>query len=233
MIDAEQAQLIYADVCRTDFSSPGYHLLSLGPDAGSAALRRCMIDLLQRLRKVHQTIRPQEELGLLSLSRFDQQVATKPHRDSGPEECFLLLGYEPSSIVSEITLFDYSRCAHEHHKTPEQWLAEHNPMFGPGEQLLQPYALPIEAFSLRNYQVLLINNSSAAYSPGVGCWQGLLHTAAISEPDESQRRIVNSALAAPAPLGESFPVSAERQKEFIETDRVHRKGYDKPHLEDG
>ena len=50
-------------------------------------------------------------------------MTTRPHRDGGPDECLLLLGYEPSSVPAELRMADYSRCAHGLGLTPGEEMA--------------------------------------------------------------------------------------------------------------
>jgi hypothetical protein len=222
---------VYENVCRTDFDAPGFCLIDLGPDSSSQALREFMLRLKRGLAEVHRA-RPRRDLVFVSMGRFDQQVTTKLHRDGGPEESLLMLGYEPSEVTAEVALADYSKCAHELGLTPAEFLDQHNPMFGPGEELLRPYTTRVECFSNRSYQILLINNSIAPYSRDGSAWQGVLHTATIHNPAEQLRRVVNSTMLASVPLGEREPVSQAEQDEFLTTNFVRRRGYDKTHLDD-
>src|SRR5438105_4148074 len=106
------AATIYDRVCRTGFDSPGFCLVDLGSSTSSKALRRLMVELRARLQMIQRS-RAGRDLVFLSAGRFDQQVSTKFHRDGGPEECFLMLGYEPSPVAAELAMADYSRCAHD------------------------------------------------------------------------------------------------------------------------
>jgi hypothetical protein len=224
------ATTAYERVCRVDFAAPGFCLINLGPDASSVSLRRFMVNLKQAMEKIHQQ-RKNRDLVFLSAARFDQQVTTKLHRDGGPDECFLMLGYEPSQVPSAIALADYSQCAYSMGITPHELLQKHNPMFGPGEQLLRPFTTRVECFTNRNYQVALINNSMAPYATAQA-WQGVLHTATIEQPMDELRRVVNSTMIASVPRGTEESVSELQQEEFINTNIVRRRGYDKQHLED-
>src|SRR5262245_10472722 len=163
------ADHVYDCVCRTDFDAPGFCLVDLGPDVTSSRLRAFMISLRNAMREVHKA-RAGRNLVFLSAARFDQQVTTKLHRDGAPDESFLMLGYEPSQVQSEVLLADYSKCAFDMGLTPEQFLDQHNPMFVAGEALLEPYTTRVTCFANASYQVLLINNSMAAYAPGHS-WQ--------------------------------------------------------------
>lgn len=225
------AREVYDRVCRTDFRRPGFCLVDLGAGASSESLRRLMVALKRGLQAVHLE-RTGLDLVSLSAGRFDQQVSTKLHRDGGPDEGLLILGYEPSGVRSELALADYSRCAFEMGLTPAEFLETHNPMFAAGERLLAPYTTPVACFSNRRYQVVAINNSVAPFSGTVGGWQGVLHTATINSPSDSARRVVNSMMVTPAPLGAPEGVTESQQEAFMTTRAVRRRGYDKPQLDD-
>jgi hypothetical protein len=229
--DTQLAEMIYQKVCRTGFAAPGFCLVDLGQDVASKTLRQFMVSLKQLLQQIHQSL-AHRDLAFLSAARFDQQVTTKLHRDGGPDECFLMLGYEPSPVSAEILLADYSRCAHDRGLTPSELLEKHNPMFGPGEELLRPYITRVACFSNRSSQILLINNSVTPYSNAGDAWQGVLHTATVHNASDAFRRVVNSTMVASVPLHAIEPVSPAEQEEFITTDVVRRRGYDKTHLDD-
>jgi hypothetical protein len=228
---SDLAGVVYDRVCRTDFLAPGFCLVDLGSDWSSEGFRRFLLALRQQMQPLHRA-RRERDLVLTLAARFDQQVTTKPHRDGGPDECLLLLGYEPSAVRAEIRMSDYARCAHDCGLTPRDFLEKHNPMFSAGERLLEPYTTRVTCFSNQRYQVLVINNSSAPYSEDVPRWQGVLHTATITNPDESARRIVNSLMVASVLKGMPEPISVTEQEEFAQTTLVRRAGYDKQHLRD-
>lgn len=228
---AELARELYRRVCRTDFSVAGFCLCDLGTEPSSEQFRRLMIDLVHAMGEIHR-VHSGHDLAMVSAARFDQQVTTKPHRDGGPNECFLMLGYEPSPIRSTLSMSDYARCAFDLGLTPAEFLEQHNPMFAAGLQLLQDYTTRVDCFSNRHYQLLLINNSIAAYSDTVPVWQGVLHTAAIENPDASVCRVVNSIMVASVPADSATAVSHGEQEEFVRTKQVRRRGYDKPELDE-
>lgn len=201
------AAAVYRRTCRCDFNALGFCVLNLGQDLAPEAFRRWMIDLKRELAAIHERATG-KTLAYVSAGRFDQQETTRPHLDGGPRECFLMLGYEPSAIESEIEMFDYTKCAFDFGLTPDEFLARHNPMFKAGQDILRPYSLRIPCFSNRDYRIVCINNSSAPYSESQPAWQGVLHTARILTPDESERRFVNSTLIAPAPAGTPDEIDA-------------------------
>lgn len=217
--------------CRTDFSAPGFSVTNVGRAIDSVAFRQLMVDLKSAMSAIHETATG-KTLVYLSAARFDQQTTTKPHLDGGPEECFLMLGYEPSEIDAELQFSDYTKCAHELGMSPTEFMAKHNPMFRTGQTTLQPFTTRVSHFSKADYQIVCINNSTAAFSTETPKWQGVLHTATILTPDESKRRVINSTMIASAPIGTPETITAALQHDFIHTTIVRRQGYDKSHLRD-
>ena len=223
------ALAIYESVCRTEFNAPGFCLVNVGPNIGSVAFRQLMVDLKGKMAAIHEKATG-NTLIYISAARFDQQNSTKPHLDGGPDESLIMLGYEPSEIESEIEISDYTRSAADLGISPKEFMAHHNPMFRSGHESLRPYATRIPCFSHVNFQILIINNSSAAFDGK--SWQGTLHTATMPAPDESKRRVINSMMIASAPIGTPDSISAVELLDFINTALVRRRGYDKTHLED-
>ncbi|QDU50441.1 hypothetical protein [Gimesia panareensis] len=154
---SDLARTVYSRTCRTDFSEPGFCLITLGSKIDSNELRKTMVSLKQELAAIHERTRGMT-LQYLSLGRFDQQNSTKPHRDNGPAECFLMLGYEPTEVQSALAISDYSRCASDRGLTPTEFLAEYNPMFQSGYEILRPYTTQVPCFSSSDYQIVCINN---------------------------------------------------------------------------
>jgi hypothetical protein len=224
---ADLAGAVYDRVCRDRFDSPGFCLIDVGPSASSRSLRQAMVSLKDGLQHIHQA-RTGKDLLFVSAGRFDQQVSTKFHRDGGDDEAFLMLGYEPSTIESQIAIADYTKCAFDLGLTPSAFLDRFNPMFNAGEAQLRPYITTVDAFSNQRYQILLINNSIACFSADAVAWQGVLHTATIQNPSSSSRRVVNSTMVASVPLGSDKSLSREQIAEFLATSLVRRRGYDLP-----
>lgn len=220
---ADLAAAIYERACRTDFLAPGFCLLNLGTQLTSRSFRSLILALERAMQPLHRA-RLGRDLVLLSAGRFDQQATTKPHRDGGPDECLLMLGYEPSTVQADLLMSDYSRCAYDLGMTPREFLDQHNPMFVAGERLLQGYTTRVSCFCNQNYQILFVNNSSASFSVEIPAWQGVLHTAAIRKPDPSARRVVNSVMVASVPVGVLGPISESAQEEFVQSELVRGRG---------
>src|SRR5262249_34488662 len=108
-LDALAARLAPA-VFRTDFTAPGYALLDLGTSQTPHDFRALLAGVGGALAREYRR-RHGGELLFHSVSRFDQQAQTRPHRDGGPDASLLILGYEPTEVVSRVSLMDYSRAA--------------------------------------------------------------------------------------------------------------------------
>jgi hypothetical protein len=221
----------YDRVCRSTFTAPGFCLIDLGIGTSSTGLRRLMLDLKNGLQARHCEL-SRREIVFVSAARFDQQVTTRPHRDGGPDESCLLLGYEPSLVKSTISLLDYSRCAHELGLTPGEFLIRHNPMFGDGEELLRDFTTTLPEFASTHSYVLLINNSVAEFQSEMSAWQGVLHTATICDPRDDLRRVINSTILASVPMGTAEELPDADLQDFLATDSVRRRSYDRPQLDD-
>jgi len=222
---------IYPRTCRVDFDAPGFCLLNVGRGIESRAFRRLMVDLKQAMSAIHESVTGMS-LGYLSAARFDQQETTRPHLDGGPSECFLMLGYEPSPIDSELEVSDYARCAFDHGLTPMAFMAEYNPMFEDGRDLLRPYTTRLSCFSNSDYQIVVVNNSCARYSETRPAWQGVVHSARIPNPDESAHRVIDSTMIAPVSAGRPDVIDGDALDEFIAGSVVQRGGYRERDLED-
>lgn len=231
-LDAQSlATSIYDRTCRTDFTTPGFCVVNAGCEIDSPTFRQLMVDIKREMGAIHESTTG-NTLAYLSVARFDQQETTRPHLDGGPDECFLMLGYEPSAVDSELEISDYAKCAFDRGLSPKEFMAKHNPMFKSGYDTLRPYSTRVPCFSTTDYQIICINNSSAPYSESQPAWQGTLHTATILTPDESERRVINSTMIASMPAGTADTINPEKLNDFISTSVVRRRGYDKRHLED-
>lgn len=223
------ATSIFQRVCRTGFDQPGFCVVNLGDDIDSRTLRHIMIEVQHELAILHEK-KTGQSLVYLSAGRFDQQTSTRPHLDGGPDESLLMLGYEPSEVTAELEISDYARCAFDMGITPKQFMEQHNPMFHSGYAMLRPYTHSLECFDPADFQIVAINNSSAPIDGS--SWLGTLHTATIRNPDDSKRRVINSTMIAPAAADSMIGLSSEALEEFANTTLIHRKGYDRTHLED-
>ncbi len=212
---------MFQQACRVDWKAAGFSLLSLGEHWGSKPLRQLMLEIMDHLSPLCQS-HWGRGLHPLSMSRFNQQATTKPHRDGGPEESLLLLGYEPTPIESRLSLLDYSFAAHQMGLFPLEFLERHNPMFTQGAELLLDYTTEVREFDAGQFQIVLINNSSAAYDAQNSRWQGVLHQATIPQPREDAFRVVNSIQLALHSGEEDIPVSRKERTQFLSDDALGR-----------
>jgi hypothetical protein len=156
-----------------------------------------------------------------SMARFDQQVTTKFHLDGAPDESMLILGYEPSKVASRLFLADYTRAAFDLGITPQAFLQDFNPMFKKGEELLGRYVTELPRPAEGHSRILVINNSSLAFTEAGTNSLGVMHKAIIVSPDRAERRIVNSTMLVTA----DDEISIEKQAEFVSTDTISQKNY--------
>ena len=203
---------LFQDVFRTDFASPGFALWNLGA-ISSAELRRRMVELKLDLADQYRE-RFGRHLGYLSVARFNQQVTTKFHLDGAPDESYLMLGYEPTVVRSEIAFADYTHAAFEVGVTPREYLERFNPMYAVHADRLAPYISRLDAFDPSSAQILLINNSAQAYVPGRMASLGVMHQATIPivMPDES--RVVNSAMLGVFDSPDQEPIGRDEVERF-------------------
>ena len=216
---AAVAAVVHAQGLRTTFDAPGFALITLTEPIDSHALRFAMIALKSALDGVHFT-RFGQRLVYQSMARFDQQNTTKFHLDSGPDESLLMLGYEPTTVVSTIALADFTLASHRLGITPADFLREHNPMYTTNRAMIEPFITTLTPFDVRLAQILIINNSKLGYDMNANYQLGVLHQAEIPSPDAAKRRVINSTMIriAPSLAGESHTPS--EQREFAETTHI-------------
>ena len=128
-----------------------------------------------------------------------------------------MLGYEPTTVRSEFQIADYSRCAQDLHLTPSEFLRQHNPMFGSGMEMLRGYITTVSDWQEDSPRIVIINNSSVSLGAH-GATAGVLHGAAIPQPDALARRVINSTMMAPACFVENDP--SMQVREFVSTERI-------------
>lgn len=209
---------VYAQVFRANFTAPGVALLSFQESIASQSLRAVMGALKNALGALHYK-ESGKHLIYLSMGRFDSQVTTKFHLDGAPDEAFLMLGYESTPVKSELSIADYSHAAHDWKITPQELLADFNPMFSDNEKRLLPYIIKLAAFSPIQSHILLLNNSSLPYSENSQNMLGVMHQATIT-PDSQACRIINSTMISTAASSEEEPMNADVQKQFLETSEI-------------
>ncbi len=212
------AQQVYKLVCRCDFIQPGFALVRLPKDMTALHQRRLMVDLKEQLSLLYQSDKG-PALDWFNMTRFDQKNTTKPHRDGAPNDSLLLLGYEPTTVQSKLSMADYSKCAQTLGITPAAFLEDYNPMYEKGLELLAPYTTHVSEFDITRYQLLIINNSCNNLPAEEPTWQGVLHCATVSNGSGS--RVINSTSICPrakddsAHSHDSVTVNADTVREFL------------------
>jgi hypothetical protein len=218
---AASAGRVFDAAWRVDFSAPGFCLIHLGRGVGSLDLRSLMLVLKGHLDGVAAD-RGVTPFRYRSMGRFDQQETTKFHLDGAPERSLLMLGYEPSVVRSRLSLADYARCAYDLGIEPRRFLDEFNPMCRKGEELLSRYVTELPQPGEGHSRILLINNSRLPFSEARTNPLGVLHKAEIIDPDESERRVVNSIMLA---VGGPEEIGDEAVRAFVATEEISQKLY--------
>lgn len=220
LMGATEARTIFDLVWRFDLTCPGFCLLDVGTTVHPRTLRSWMVALKQQLSEINLGY-GQPPFVFRSMSRFDQQETTKFHLDGGPDRSLLIMGYEPSKVQSRLFLADYARAAFDLGIEPKQFLRDFNPMLPKNEELLRPFVTELPQPDEGHSRILVVNNSSASWNGSRTNPLGVMHKAIIANPMATQQRIVNSMML----VLEGEEVSAEKQEEFLTTDRISERNY--------
>ena len=218
--DQAIVEKVFGLAWRFDFTAPGFCLLDIGAGVDSHPLRSWMVDLKGWLSEIN-VRRSGRPFIFRSMARFDQQETTKFHLDGAPEQSMLILGYEPSRVISQLFLADFTRAAFDLKITPAQFLADFNPMYKKGEELLGRYVTEVPQADEGHSRILLINNSSLPFTEARTNPLGVMHKAEVMDPTEPERRIVNSTML----VTDGEENSPEKQREFVTTNQISQKVY--------
>jgi hypothetical protein len=184
-------EAIATDVLRSDLSRPGFHVLDLGTDGSNLLLRRLMLVVCHHLSAIVEE--RGASLRISWLGRFDQQRTTEAHRDGGPPDSLLVLGYEPTPVPSRLFFVDVTRAAVASGLTPAVFLERFNPITREGQAALAGHETEVP-FPTAHYRLAVINNSTRSPEEGSRTGMlGVLHKA-IVEPRPGQERGVNTML---------------------------------------
>ncbi|WP_324023518.1 hypothetical protein QSV08_11700 [Maribacter sp. BPC-D8] len=181
------ASQCFRNVFRTSTAETGFYHIDLGKNSTPFEFRTFMTDLKKELSTLSASTF-NKNLSYHWLVRFDQQVNTPFHIDNAGHQSFLLLGYEPTEIESELHLADYHKYANDSDDA-ENFAANFTPVFKGDEALLAPYVTKISAIKKDTYSIVIMNNSSPQVHQET---LGVFHKAVIIKQDLSKSRIVNS-----------------------------------------
>lgn len=203
---------LFRRVWRTTTTEPGWAVLVPDAPVDSFALRREMVRVLTELSG------ETERAGLPPfvverLGRFDQQVSTRFHRDGGPACSLLLLGYEPSRVVSRVFVADAARAAEAAGMGLNAFLAANNPLRPTGEAALAGVITEVSWPADRGAIVIVNNSLFPDGEPGRPF--GLLHKGLIDHPDPTAARVINSIGAMPADEPGRVALPASAVKAFV------------------
>ena len=215
---------IFNLVWRFDFGAPGFYLTDFGAAVDSRTLRFAMVSLKAQISET--LARTGKQFVYRSMGRFDQQVTTRFHLDGAPPESMLMLGYEPSNVRSRLFIADYTRCAFDLGLTPGQFMDDLNPMFHRGEDALSGYITELPLPEEGHSGILLINNSLLPYTDARTNPLGVMHKAEIINPNEKERRVVNSIMLATADISVPDRIGQQQESVFVSTDKISPSIYD-------
>jgi hypothetical protein len=135
-------------------------------------------------------------------------VSTRFHRDGAAPGSLLLLGYEPSRVVSRFFVADAARAAEAAGLGVNAFLAASNPLTTTGEAALAGVSTEVSWPADRGAIVVVNNSLFPDGEPGRPL--GLLHRGVIDHPDPTATRVINSLGAMPAdePGRAALPASA-------------------------
>jgi len=205
------------NVFRTNTEKKGFIHLDFGENLTSLQLRAIMVELKKEL-STFTTCQFNKSLSYHWLVRFDQQVNTPFHLDNTEEQSFLMLGYEPSEIESELYIADYYKYANDSEAAPKDYLKNFTPVFKEDESLLAPYITKVQSFNSNTYKIVLINNSNPkSYRETLG----VFHKAKIINPDLSKSRIVNSMILNMMPQDKIIE-NKINEEEFLNTNVINK-----------
>jgi len=211
------AQSCIDKVFRTTTDKPGFALFDFGKDIDSYQLRELMVGLKTELSKFTD-YQFKKKLTYDWLGRFDQQVSTKYHLDNAGDQSFLMLGYEPSRIESELYLADYVKFSNDNKTEPVEYFEMFNPIFKDNETILKPYVTEVKPFHKDTYKIVLINNSNSRQDCETF---GVLHMARVENPDLTASRVINSMML--SMVQDCDEIGDERKEsEFKKTDIVSK-----------
>jgi hypothetical protein len=203
------ARSAFTQVWRTAADRTGFAVFSFtDPQPTSRELRQAMLGVASAFGELNGVPFVPERVG-----RFDQQVSTRFHRDGAPNTSLLLLGYEPTTVRSQLFLFD----PHQFELSAFEFLQRFKPMTPEGEGELLRHAVGVLG-DPRRAHIVVINNSVVVERPPAGHQLGVLHKGLIPHPDPTARRVINSMGLMLASESSRATVAEERWDWFLNGD---------------
>lgn len=202
----------FADVWRSSVDRPGFAVLAApDPQPSSGHIRHAIMTIVAAFDELAERPFVVERVG-----RFDQQVSTRFHRDGAADVSLLLLGYEPTTVESQLFLHDPYRAAGPG-ESAFQFLKDHKPMTKDGDAALMRDAVNVLG-PASQARIVVLNNCTVLENPPPGHPLGVLHRGLIGHPDPAARRVINSMGLMYEGEPRREPVSAERLEWFLHGD---------------
>lgn len=212
------AERMARHVIRTSPTRAGFAAADLGVDLTPQQFRSILVGSAGGLDRVYRRDFSRR-LVPWWLGRFDQRASAEAHRDGGPDESILLLGYEPTAVDSRLFLIDSTKHAADHGADPA---APAPDMTGPklsaaGVSSLAAYTTEVMPFDRNHFRIVAINNSAATGGPDAAArgMLGVLHKAVVPGPSPAHSRYVNSIMLAAVDAGTRDPIDPGAVRAFV------------------
>ncbi len=206
----EEYERIFKSVFRHSTEQPGFYVLDFSHQIDAITFRQYMVDIKQVLGNLCK-VRLNKKLDYQSVGRFNHQNTSKLHRDTAMPHSFLMLGYEPTEVKSNMYIADYSRFIEDQGMTIESYFKGDHETNQPYGNLPKSYITQLPPFVKDHYRLLLLNNSKSFEKPTLG----VFHAAEIYETLPNEPRILNYMMMYLCDLETKDAYSEEAIKGFV------------------
>ncbi|OJJ21136.1 hypothetical protein BKI52_11245 [marine bacterium AO1-C] len=214
----QQLQTIYDAVFRDSTDQPGFYFQDFGSELDSSTFRQKMIALKEGLSNIC-TLRSNKRLNFQGMGRFNHQHSSRFHRDSAEPHSFLMLGYEPTQVESNVYVADYTKYIEEHRTSLEAYFGGSQDVnTANDEELLAPYITQLAPFPKNHYRLLLVNNSKSFTEKTLG----VFHRGEVLQLVEGEDRILNYMMLHLCDQSVEEQYDELTIRDFINTEKVNR-----------
>jgi len=187
ILSEEQIEKAYNAVFRNSTNQPGFYFWDLGNKINSRNFRRQMIILKNGLSK-RCKIQLNKKLNYQNIGRFNHQNSSKLHRDTAGNFSFLMLGYKPTKVDSNVFVADYTKYIESEQISLKTFFAgDYDANLIEDESILTPFKREITPFLKENYRILLLNNCKSFEEASFG----IFHGAKMPKINNKEDRIIN------------------------------------------
>lgn len=212
---AERLRATHEAVFRSSTKKPGFYYEDLGADLGSQGFRQVMVDLMSGLRKLNKQ-RTGTPLKIQWIGRFDHRHTSRFHRDNADPHSFLILGYEPTQVDSQVSVADFSKWIETEGMSTETYFEDPQVNTAPNDTDLIPVSTELSPFPKTNYHLLVLNNGKSSDDPALGVFD----RGVVSESSDSHERVINSIMLYTDNSTGSAQPSEQDIADFVTTNKV-------------